>query len=148
MNGAFAQGPAKFVTLDVVALDGHGEAVRDLQAGQIRLTDNKRPQAVVYWQSDQRRPDAPRVTVVVVDLSYAGIKSVAWNETIRAMRQFESSTYLYFYVRTARHLLLPVHELPGENAEGLPGNPPWIEKTIPPLEASPASRNRSPNKTG
>jgi VWFA-related protein len=136
MKGAFAQAPAKFVTLDIVALDAHGEAVRDLEPNQIRILDNKQPQSAVFWRSDQRHPDAPRVTVVVFDLSYAGIKSVAWNEAVRTMRQFESSAYLYFYVRTARHLLLPVHELPAVDAESLPANPQWMERTLPPLEAT------------
>jgi VWFA-related protein len=136
INGAFAQAPAKFVTWDVVALDAHGEPVLDLQPSQIRLTDNKQPESVVYWRSDRRHPDAPPATVVVIDISYAPVKSVAWNEAIRTMSQFESSTYLYFYVKTARNFLLPIHELPAQDADTLPVNSPWMEKNIAPLEAT------------
>ncbi|SPE43603.1 hypothetical protein SBA3_990009 [Candidatus Sulfopaludibacter sp. SbA3] len=45
VNGAFAQAPAKFVTLGLVALDAHGKAVRDLQPSQVRLFDHSRQPA-------------------------------------------------------------------------------------------------------
>jgi len=136
VHGAFAQVPAKFVTWDVVALDAHGEPVLDLQPSQIHLTDNRHPQSLVFWHSDQRHPDAPSVTVVVLDISYAPVKGVRWNEAVRTLRQLESSTYLYLYVKTARNFLLPIHELSAIDAESPPANSPWIEKTVPPLEAT------------
>ena len=94
--GAPVSAPAKFVVFDIVAQDAHGEPVRDLQPGDIRITDDEQAQQVVYCRADRGRPETPRPTVVVLDLSYAPVKSAAWNEVVRSLRQFETSAPLYF----------------------------------------------------
>ncbi|SPF45997.1 conserved exported hypothetical protein [Candidatus Sulfopaludibacter sp. SbA4] len=132
----FAQPPARLVTLDIAATGAHGQAVPDLRSSDIQLSDNKKTQSIVYWHSNQRRPEVPRATVVVFSLENAGIKSAAWNQAIGAMRRFEISEYLYFYVVTNSGALLPVHALPKPEADSPPVNLPWMAQTLPQFESA------------
>src|ERR1700733_2905092 len=60
---AFAQpAPAKLVTLDIAAVGVHGQAIPDLRSSEIEIFDNRKAQSIVYWRSNQRRPDIPHVT--------------------------------------------------------------------------------------
>ncbi len=125
-----------FVTFDISAPPG-------LQAGDLRLLDNRQPEPVLYFRPNPQ----PAVTVVVFDLSYAGVKSVEWNEAVRTLRQFETTGYLYFYVLTNQGALLPVHGLPERDAASPAANTPWVDQTLPPFEAplsleSPQERSR------
>jgi hypothetical protein len=134
---AFAQSaPAKLVTLDIAAVGTHGQAIPDLRSSEIEIFDNKKAQSIVYWHSNQRRPDIPHVTVILFSLEKAGIKSVAWNEAIGAMRRFEASDYLYFYAVTDRGVLLPVHALPKPDADSPPENAPWMDQRLPQFESA------------
>jgi VWFA-related protein len=136
MSAVWAQAPARCVALDVVAEDAHGSAVGDLQKDEIRLKDDNRPQSIVYCRRNGREAESPRVTVVVVNLAYAGVKGPAWNQAVAAMRRFERSEYLYFYVETGRGALLPVHALPERDAAETPGNQPWVDGSLPKLEGT------------
>ncbi len=133
-GAAFAQAPAKLVTLDIVAFGVHGQAIRDLRRDEIEIFDDKKPQSIVYWRSNKGRPDTPRVTVVVVSLENIAIKSAAWNEAIGAMRRFEASEYVYFYVVTNSGVLLPVHGIPKPDADSPPANLPWMAELLPQFE--------------
>ncbi len=84
---------------------------------------------------NRRQPETPRVTVVVFNLQAAWIKGPEWNETVRTMRPFEASEYVYFYALTNAGALLPVHALPNANSDSPPANAPWIAKIVPPFEA-------------
>jgi VWFA-related protein len=128
--------PAKLVTLDVAAVGAHGQAIPDLRGVEIKIFDNKRAQSIVYWRSNERRPDIPHVTVVLFSLEKAGIKSAAWNEAVSAMRRFEVSDYLYFYAVTDRGVLLPVHALPKPDADSPPENAPWMDQRLPQFETA------------
>jgi len=130
---AFPQTPAKFITMDVVAVGTHGQPVPGLQASEIQLLDNKKVQPVLYWHWNQRRPDVPRVTLVVLD---GGIKGARWIEAVRAMRQFETSEQLYFYAVTGTGALLPVHALPNPDAALPAANGPWMDRYLPAFEAA------------
>lgn len=145
MSAAFAQSP-NFASLDIVAEDAYANPVRDLQPGEIRLFDDKQPRPVVYCHPNQQRQGRPRVVVVVFDLSYARVKSDAWNEMVRSLRQAESSEYLYLYVVTARGML-PVHRLPDLDAESPPANASWVERLEGPIESALASE-QSVNRAG
>src|SRR5580700_429340 len=134
---AFAQpAPAKLVTLDIAAVGAHGQAIPDLRSSEIEIFDNKKAQSIVYWRSNQRRPDIPHVTVVLFSLENAGIKSVTWNEAVNAMRRFEASDYLYFYAVTDRGVLLPIHALPKPDADSPPENVPWMDQRLPQFESA------------
>ena len=135
-TGLLSSAPAKFVVFDIVAQDAHGEPVRDLQPGDIRITDDEQAQQVVYCRADRGRPETPRPTVVVLDLSYAPVKSAAWNEVVRSLRQFETSAPLYFYVVTARGAMLPIHRLPETDVASSAAELPWLERALPPLEST------------
>jgi len=126
MSAAFAQSP-NFASLDIVAEDARGNPVRDLQAAEIRLFDDKQLRPVVYCHPNQQHQGRPPVTVVVFDLSFARVKSDPWNEMIRSLRQAEISDYLYLYVVTARGLM-PVHRIPEADRESPPMNAPWVER--------------------
>ena len=112
-----------FVTFDIGAPPG-------LQAGDLRLLDNRQPEPILYLHPNPQ----PAVTAVVFNLSYAGVKSVEWNETVRTLQQFETTGYLYFYVLTNQGALLPVHGLPEGDAASPAPNASWVEKNLPPLE--------------
>jgi VWFA-related protein len=134
---AFAQpAPNKLVTLDIAAVGTHGQAISDLRRSEIEILDNKKVQSIVYWRFNQQRPDIPHVTVVLFSLENAGIKSVAWNETVTAMRRFEASEYLYFYAVTDRGVLLPVHALPKPDADSPSENAPWMEQRLAQFESA------------
>jgi VWFA-related protein len=134
---AFAQpAPAKLVTLDIAAMGAHGQAIPDLRSSEIEIFDNKKAQSIVYWRSNERRPDIPHVTVVLFSLENAGIKSAAWNEAVSAMRRFEASDYLYFYAVTDRGVLLPIHALPKPDADSPPENVPWVDQRLPQFESA------------
>ena len=133
----FAQpAPAKLVTLDIAAVGAHGQAIPDLRSSEIDIFDNKKAQSIVYWRSNQRRPDIPHVTVVLFSLENAGIKSVAWNEAVSVMRRFEASDYLYFYAVMDRGVLLPIHALPEPDADSPPENVPWMEQRLAQFESA------------
>jgi len=105
---AFAQSaPAKLVTLDIAAVGAHGQAIPDLRSSEIEIFDNKKAQSIVYWRSNQRRPDIPHVTVVLFSLEKAGIKSVAWKETIGAMRRTAESCYPFMRFQNPMPIRLP-----------------------------------------
>ncbi len=134
--GTPVSAPAKFVTLDVVAEDADGEPVRDLQASEIRITDDGKAQQVVYCRADRRLPETPRPIVVVLDLSYAPVKSGAWNEAVHSLRKFETSESLYLYVVTGRGAMLPIHRLPETDVASSVAKASWVETTLPPLGAT------------
>jgi VWFA-related protein len=149
--------PAKFVTFDIVAVGARGQAIPDLSGNEIEVFDNKRAQSIVYLHSGQQRPEIPHVTVVLFSLENAGIKSVAWNEAVAAMRRFEDSEYLYLYVVTKSAVLIPVHALPKPDADSPPANLPWMATILPQFESSSSlyqapwedsSINYSPSKPG
>lgn len=126
-GAVLAQPAARFVAFDVSATAG------DLRAGEIEVTDNRTPQAVIYWRSNQRTA-APRVTVVVYNLAEGPIQSMAWNRTVSAMRPLEGSDLLYFYLLTPNGALVPVHELPKADAETVPVREAWMNRLIPQFE--------------
>lgn len=133
---AGAQDAQVFVTFDIGAPPG-------LQAGDLRLLDNRQPEQVLYLHPNPQ----PAATVVVFNLSYAGVKSVEWNETVRTLRQFEAAGHLYFYVLTNQGALLPIHGLPERDAASAAANTSWVEKILPALEGplsleSPRGRSR------
>jgi VWFA-related protein len=133
----FAQpAPAKLVTLDIAAMGAHGQAIPDLRSSEIEIFDNKRAQSIVYWRSNERRPNTPHVTVVLFSLEKSGIKSAAWNEAVSAMRRFEASDYFYFYAVTDHGVLLPVHALPKPDADSPPENAPWMDQRLPQFESA------------
>ena len=112
-----------FVTFDLSAPPG-------LQAGGLRLLDNRQPEPILYLRPNPQ----PAVTVVVFNLSYAGVKSVDWNEAVRTLRQFETSGYLYFYVLTNQGAMLPIHGLPEQDAASPAANTPWVDRSLQPFE--------------
>jgi hypothetical protein len=128
--------PAKLVALDIAAVGARGDAIPDLSSSEIKVLDNKRAQPIIYWRSNNRRPDIPHVTVVLFSLEYAGIKSSAWDEAVETMRRYEGSEYLYLYAVTGRGVLLPIHALPPSDASSAPVNLPWMNERIPQFESA------------
>jgi hypothetical protein len=74
--------------------------------------------------------------VVVLDLEAAPIKSAAWNDAVHAMRRFETSQAVYFYVVTNGGALLPVHPLPEAVGQAPPVRSPWMDRVLPQFESA------------
>jgi hypothetical protein len=126
-------------------MGAHGEAASDLRASEIELFDNKKPQSIVYWHADSSAK-VPGAMVVVLNLQSAPIKSVAWNETVQAMRRLEPSEYVYFYALTNGSALLPIHPLPEAGGDSAPVNSPWMDRVLPQFES--AAKLYQPRKAG
>ncbi|MDR3698685.1 MAG: hypothetical protein P4L56_03560 [Candidatus Sulfopaludibacter sp.] len=114
-----------------------------MQTGDLRLLDNKRPESILYLRPNPQ----PAATVVVFNLSYAGVKSMEWNEAVRTLRQFETTGYLYFYVLTNQGAMLPIHGLPERDAAPASGNAPWVDRSLLPFE-TPLSRESPQGRSG
>jgi VWFA-related protein len=133
---AYGQGAAdpsaKMVRLSVVALDGKGQPVGDLTAGDFEISDAGKPQKVaVFRHSDVKLSQAAplgagefsnrgsanvaHATVVLFDLlnNTFGARSEASSYLAAGLKSVESGDNLYFYLLTADAKLYPIRALPG-----------------------------------
>ena len=135
--------PARLVRLNVVALDGNGQAAGDLTRADFRVFDRGRPQKIVVFRPGQRKleeaapPDAqgfsnraasgPRhATVILIDLLNEGVRSnYAWSSLLQALARFESSENLYLYVLATHGALRPVRGLPDSEGQAPAARGPW-----------------------
>ena len=138
-----AEPPARLVRLNVVALDGSGQAVGDLTRADFRVFDQGTPQNLAVFRPNERKleesapPDAqgfsnraasgPRhATVILIDLLNEGVRSnFAWSSLGHALERFEPSENLYLYVLAARGALRPVRGLPHSEGQAPAARGPW-----------------------
>jgi VWFA-related protein len=138
----------KRITLNVVAVDGKGNPVADLKAGDFHVTDSGKPQeidAISHRDTrlQQAAPLGPNefsnragtgvgpATVILFDLlnEHMDARGPAWNQLLHALEPLESSTGLYLYLLTVDGRLYPVHGLPDNEKEaGIPDTAPWTRQ--------------------
>ena len=124
-------GQTRLVMLNVAAEDGRGQPVRDLEPGEITVSDaGKAEKIVLFRETNERAAEAagalgpgefsnrvtaapPRVTVVLLDLLNAGQgeESYAGGQLLEALRKLGPAEYLYVYVLTLKGVM-PIAPLP------------------------------------
>jgi len=130
--------PGALRRVDISAMDKAGHPIRDLRASDIELRDGGVKQPLVFfrhWSGEA----APHVVTVVLDLLDWWPKSDgpnAWDETLAALRRFEATEDVYFYVLTSpAGALVPVRPLPeSEAAAGRPDHH-WVDRVAPQVVA-------------
>ena len=113
--------PGKLVRLNVVALDSHGQTVRDLTSGDFKILDHGRPRKIVVFRRNERKLQAPEhldantfsnrsaagprhATVILFDLlnDHLGSRGYAAHEITESLERVESSDNVYLYLLTMR----------------------------------------------
>jgi VWFA-related protein len=144
----------QMVDLNVVALDGHGQAVTDLTRDQFRVTDNGKPQNIAFFRhrdsalgavpalgpnefSNRGRANVPHATLILFDLlnERFGTRAFTANQLVHDLESLESADYVYLYCLTLDGRLFPIHGLPGPEDEPTPaGGAPWTRQIKPLLD--------------
>jgi VWFA-related protein len=146
-----AAGEGRLVTLEMTALDNHGQPVTDLQASDIKLLDNGKPQPVVFFRRDHvpelrtalsaqeysnRSHAGPaQVTVILFDMLNARLRTDSYSryDILKALQGLESSAGVYLYLLNNKGSCLPIHPLPNAEAD-LEGDRHWTEHIQPELD--------------
>lgn len=153
-----AQSEPRLVDLNVVALDSHGQPVRDLTADDFQVTDSGKPQKISFFRrnagesrqapASAKAPDqfsnraggrSANATVILFDLMNLGFgaRGMAANQMIKNLGNLESADSLYMYLVTIEGKLFPVHAVPpGGEADREPGGVPWTRQIKPLMDAS------------
>jgi VWFA-related protein len=128
--------PPAVVNLNVVALDSKGQSVMDLEADDLRVWDNGKPQKISAFRRRQSRlstpaPLGPReyanragnviphATVILFDQlnTQFADRGYVSNQLVNVLQKFESPDNLYLYLITTNGGLYPVHGLPGNEED-------------------------------
>jgi VWFA-related protein len=124
--------------VDISARDKAGRPVRDLRASDIELRDGGLKQPLVFfrhWTGEA----APHVVTVVLDLMEwwpRADAANAWDETVAALRRFEATEDVYFYVLIPpAGALVPVRPLPESEAEAAAPDHRWVDRVAPQVTA-------------
>ena len=145
--------PGKLVRLNVVALDSHGQTVRDLTSGDFKILDHGKPRKIVVFRRNERKLQAPEhldantfsnrsaagprhATVILFDLlnDHLASRGYAAHEITESLERVESSDNVYLYLLTMRGTLYPVRALPGAGEEGPANGQGWARQIRPLLD--------------
>jgi VWFA-related protein len=138
--------PSGQVSLSVAALDSSGEPVADLKREDFQVSDQGKPQTVVFFRgkasmlpgplaaheySNRSAGDPPHSTVILFDLlnESQSDRLEAWHKIGRSLQQLESGESLYLYLLTMEGTLSPIHPI----GSGSGDNRTWtqqVEKTL------------------
>jgi VWFA-related protein len=153
-----AQNP--LITVQVSALDGHGQPVTDLHTADFRVADDGKPQAPAFARlltsSALRAPLAPNQfsnrtdnsiahsTVILFDLLNADLneRGRGWTEIVQSLQRLESSDHFYLYLLTKDGSLYPVHGLPAAEDQVSSAEAPWTKEVEPLLNHAMSAVNR------
>jgi len=145
----------RLLSLNVVALDGHGQPVTDLTAADFQIADSGKPQKIAFFRrKDARSPEqapalAPQefsnrtqgdplhATVILLDLLNQGFSSrgMAASEIVRSLEPLDAGDSLYFYLLSVDGKLYPVRGfLPGEGTAHPSPGAPWTRQIKPLLD--------------
>jgi len=142
---------SKLVDLNVIALDNHGQPVKDLTSDDFQVSDAGKQQKIAFFhRNESKQPPAPALgpnefsnrsagevphaTVILFDLlnESFGSRGVASNELIKELAPWETADGLYLYLLSVDGRLYPVHGLPGAEGEVRPpGEAPWTRQIKP-----------------
>ena len=144
----------RMVDINVVALDSHNQPITDLSRDELRISDNGKPQTVVFFRhrdeslaaaptlalnevSNRGRGNVPRATMILFDMlnERFGTRGSSASRLVHDLQSLESAEYLYLYLITLDGKLVPVHGLPGAEGEAdAPGAAPWTKDAKPLLD--------------
>ena len=159
---AFAQLPPaaavnypRLVDLNVVAFDGKDRPVEDLSAGDFQVTDNGKPQPILFFRHNDKRLEGPQesgprvftnrpagrpahATAILLDFlneSFAA-GGTAQEEVLKVLSRVESGEEVYLYFLTRDGRLYPVRGIPTAEGELPAGGPDWTAHARPIVEAA------------
>jgi len=128
-SALFAETPSALVRLNVTALDSSGAAVDDLKGGDLQVSDQGKPEKIVFFHQNSytaaaaalhefsnRTGAAPHSTVILFDLlnQNQSDRLDAWHKLGRSLQQLESGDSLYLYLLALEGNLIPIHEIGGK----------------------------------
>ena len=142
---------SKLVDLNVIALDNHGQPVKDLTSDDFQVRDaGKQQKIALFRRNESKQPPAPALgpnefsnrsageiphaTVILFDLlnESFGSRGVASNELIKELAPLETADGLYLYLLSVDGRLYALHGLPGAEGEVRPpGEAPWTRQIKP-----------------
>lgn len=162
-----AQSAPPLITLQVTALDSHGQPVNDLQTADFRVADGGKPEAPVFSRFlAATKPPAPlkpnefsnrtgdpiaHSTVILFDLLNADLteRGRSWNEIVQTLQHLEPNDHFYLYLLTREATLFPVHPLPANEEEASSADAhrakedaPWAKEVEPLLNRAMNAVNR------
>lgn len=133
----------QIVHLNIVATDNHGHPVTDLASSDLQISDEGKPQQILYLRRMDRRlsppsklapneisnrtaATIPHATVILLDLLNERLTTSAYasHELTKYLQSLESADYLYLYMLTVDGRVFPVR---GLDAEQPAGNPQWTK---------------------
>jgi VWFA-related protein len=147
------QPESSLIYLNVIAVDVHGDPVKDLASGDFQIADEGKPQTISFFRHRDEKPEpasslkpnqfsnrvqgAPtHATVILYDLlnETAGERGKALGDLIRFLQPLDAANDLYFYLLTTDGLLYPVHGLADANLSESAA--PWTAQIKPLLDAT------------
>jgi VWFA-related protein len=154
-----AQSPP-LISLQITALDNHGQPVTDLQTADFRIADDGKPQPPVFTRFlAGSQPPAPlkpnefsnrsgdpiaHSTVILFDLLNADLteRGRSWTEIVQTLQHLESNDHFYLYLLTREATLFPVHPLPANEEQVSSADAPWAKEVEPLLNRAMSAVNR------
>jgi VWFA-related protein len=148
------------ITIQVSAVDGHGQPVTDLRVNDFRVEYGGKPQPPAFARflasRDPRTPlgtdefsnrtNAPpsHSTVILFDLLNASFneRGRGWHEIVESLQHLESSDHFYLYLLTRDGSLYPVHALPAAEDQVGAAELPWTKQVEPLLDRAMNAVNR------
>lgn len=146
----------RLVSLNVVAVDSHGEPVSDLTSDDFQVIDAGKKQTITYfqhlgtprWQTSAPAPNEfsnrggqqiPYATVILFDLlnESFGTRGYTEGEIDHALVSMETADDLFLYVLSVNGRLVAVHGLPDSGKVfHSEGDAPWSRQIKPLLDAT------------
>src|SRR5262249_47287436 len=107
-------------TISLPALDRQGHPVPDLKAGEVQLTDNGQPVAIISFARIKDGSASP--TVVLYDLlnTMTAARGNVPRDIAQSLERTEASSQVYLYLLAADGALTPVHGLGSAESSGWP----------------------------
>ena len=146
-----SQDEPRMVDLNIVAVDGHGAPITDLNRDDFQITDAGKQQRIAFFRhregalrpppqlepgefSNRSAANVPRATLILFDLlnEKFATRGTTANRLIQDLQAIESPEYIYLYLITVNGQLFAVHGLPGSEGEPIPEDgQPWTRHAKP-----------------
>lgn len=138
-----AQTAPALVRLNILALDNKGQPVGDLNPADFQVTDQGKPERIVYFhrkgaspagkvapgELSNRVPLPPHTTAILFDLlNQSRVEALdAYKKVGHSLQQLESGESVYLYVLTMDGSLLPVHAIPQDPLVAAADDKTWTQ---------------------
>jgi VWFA-related protein len=139
-----AQTAPALVRLNVLALDNKGQPVGDLNPADFQVTDQGKPQRIVYFhrkgaapagkaapgELSNRVPLPPHATAILFDLlNQSRVDALdAYKKVGHSLQQLESGQSVYLYVLAMDGSLVPVHPIPQDPLVAAADDKTWTQQ--------------------